>query len=155
VSAGCPDLAVLATEATPEPVRRAALVHVAECARCRAQLLDEDPTHLFALLALTEIEPRVLAAVSLGAAAQIDAEATPSRKGWIAGAGWAAAAVLAIGTVRLLAVPFAPEPTLARVDEKQPRAEVEVLAPAGAKQIVDLTVGESQVVMIFDERMKL
>lgn len=151
----CPDLSVIAAEAAPEPARRAALAHAAECARCREQLLDEDPTHLFALLALTEIEPGVLAEVSQGVADRIDAAASARPKRWIAGAGWAAAAVLAVCIVRVLAVPFAPEPAIAQIEEKQPRAEVEVLAPSGVKQIVDLTVGESQVVMIFDERVKL
>lgn len=139
--------------------RRAALEHIRECDACRSELLTEDPARVFSLLALVAMPPRDLGAVS--AAVERRLEAAPRtlldalREGFFPRA---AAAVAAIVLVGVGTVAFWPRPRLG--DEiatrvAAPPAGAEVTMAGGDARVVDLAVGDIQVVMIFDPEIEL
>ena len=147
--------------------RVAMLDHVLRCPSCRAAVADRDPAGLFALLALRPLPGKILDEVSLGVRAGI-LRARPGAVSFredLAGrvAPWAAALLLAaaLGTafIQRPGPPAAappPSASLAAVPAPLPaRAEVEVLSSPGQAQVVDLTVGETQIVMIFDRGLPL
>lgn len=121
---------------------------------------EDDPTAIFARLRDVEIPPELLASVSQGVSAALDREVP--RPTWIRPAvAWAAAAALAIAVLVPAALrphPQAPPvvavaaPAAAPVT---PRAGIESLRTPGSAQVLDLTVGDTQVVMIFDAELKL
>jgi hypothetical protein len=144
--------------------RETVLDHAAVCERCRETLASEDPTRIFALLRRRRIPERLLDDLSSDISAAIDAGKSAqripaSRRSWAVGA-WAAAVLLAAGLVLVSddGAPRAPvDPAVAEVNVKKttPRATVAVLESPGEAQVVDLAVGEIQVVMIFDQEMEL
>jgi hypothetical protein len=161
----------------PEPVvwdsasaaeREAWVTHVDACAECRARWLADDPSLMFALLAREPIPDAVLDAVSDTVAAEIrHDEKRPAANRFRA---WPVAAALAAAALLLVAilVPWSGPGTESRdvgpvvelpIDDAAVPASlglgVEVLSTPGRAQVVDLTVGEMQVVMIFDEEVDL
>lgn len=155
-------------EALDRAERLALLEHARGCQACRGLLCAGDPSRAFALLALRPVPQAALDRVSARIAAAIDPRhAAPlpgARRAVVAAwAGYAAAVLLAVAIAGLLAAPWrAP-----RLDDDPAdvafsasplgaaRAGVEVLSSPGAARVVDLAVGETQVVMIFDERLDL
>jgi hypothetical protein len=143
--------------------RDSVLDHAASCERCRDRLASEDPTRIFALLGRRPIPESLLDDLSASVSSSIDAGETPrgigvSHRRWAVGA-WAAAVLLAIGLVFVTdgeAPPDTVEEIVADVKVKTtPRATVAVLESPGEAQVVDLALGETQVVMIFDREMEL
>jgi hypothetical protein len=140
--------------------REALVAHAAGCAPCRAQLAAADPALLFALLRARPIPARVLDEVSSQGARQLPTQ----RPSWIealrlrgASRGAAAAAVLAraiAGATVVVQNARKPLPVPAAV-AAAPLAGISVLQWPGPARVVDLTVGDTQVVMIFDPEMKL
>jgi hypothetical protein len=134
------------------------LAHARDCAACRARLLAEDPTAIFAFLKDVEIPEALLRSVSAGVAAELD---RAPRVPWLRpAAAWAAAAALALGLLVPAAlhrgglaptIPSAP----AAVSAASPRAGIEAIRTPGPAQVLDLTVGDTQVVMIFDAELSL
>jgi len=123
---------------------------------------------MFALLAREPIPDTVLEKVSAGVAATIREETERSEarqaRAWPVAAGLVAATlVLAALLMPWLGPGTTPEkvaPALVRSgdDPTLPASYglgVEVLSTDGAVQVVDVTVGETQVVMIFDEGLDL
>lgn len=142
----------------PTASREEILRHVRACGACRAKWLDGDPTRIFSLLASAPVPPSVLQGVSRQVAASID---RPVRKSGavapIAFPGLAAAAaalILAVATGWLVLAPSSPSRPVAR-QAAPAHADVEVLSSPGEGRVVDLTVGDTQVVMIFDPRLEL
>ncbi len=143
--------------------RLAALEHLGECAACRRELAAEDPTRLFALLAARAVPPRALDLVFSAVAGAIREGRAPAfrprSRRLLAASAWAAAAALAAA----LLVPSGggagrtavSGDVAALVPRTASRAGVEVVASPGVPQVVDLTVGETQIVMIFDPRIEL
>lgn len=143
--------------------RLAALEHLGECAACRREVAAEDPTRLFALLATRAVPAQALDRVSSGVAVAIREGRAPtfrpSPRRLLAASAWAAAAALAAA----LLVPsgggagrtVVAGDVAALVPRKATRAGIEVVASPGVPQVVDLTVGETQIVMIFDPRIEL
>jgi anti-sigma factor RsiW len=139
--------------------RREALRHLAACEACRAELAGAEPESLFALLALEPESPEILDAVSEGVARRM-VDARPS---WIealrerglppTGARLAVAAAVAAGALLFLRVPPPKSPAVALVAPD--RAGVTLVEPAPEAHVIDLTVGGTQVVMIFDPELKL
>ena len=128
--------------------RRAAVAHAAACRACRRALASHDPSLLFALLGDAPVPPRVLDAVSAGVARRLDETPRVSRRPAIA----AAVAAVAIVSGSLLfrsELPEPPSPAVAQV----PRADVEI--QGGAPQVVDFTVGDTQVVMVYNPELEL
>jgi anti-sigma factor RsiW len=138
--------------------RRVMLEHVRQCAACRRALAEHDPSTLFGLLAVAPVPEAVLDEVSAEVARRTGSDRTPF--GVIAGsAPWprraAAAAVLVLtllsGYATLHQPPAAPQP-IARSSQ---RADVEVESGRGVSQVIDLTVGETQIVMVYNGDLKL
>ena len=152
---------------TTGDARASMLDHLLGCSSCRASLAGRDPAGLFALLSRRPLPGGILDEVSLGVRAGI-LEARPGAASFRDDlarrvAPWAAAVLLAAGLgtafVKRPGPPTAPplpSASLAAVPALLPaRAEVEVLSSPGQAQVVDLTVGETQVVMIFDRGLPL
>ena len=143
------------------PARQEALRHLAACSMCRDAIVREAPESLFSLLALEPESPEMLDAVSAGVARRLDG----TRPSWIealrerglppSGARLAvAAAVAACGLLfPFLRAPLPKSPALALASPD--RAGVTLVEPAPEAQVIDLTVGGTQVVMIFDPELKL
>jgi len=136
------------------------LAHVRVCATCRASWVAGRPARLFALLALDEPSPHDLDRLSERVSAAIDREGRPGggrRRAW---SSVAAAVVLAglLGTYLWNGAPATPRDR-AGLDEP-PRAtvafgEFELLSSPGTAEVYDLIVGDTHLVMIFDETLDL
>jgi len=160
----CPPRGLLdGFEESRGPERAAVLEHVLGCGSCRAAWLAADPSRLFAFLALQPVPPHALESVSAEVSSAV--RETIPKNGW-AGArvfrplAWAAAVLVAVLLGSLLFRPASGPPPSDLVRNVRhrtafPAAGVELLSSPGAARVVDLTVGETQVVMIFDERIGL
>ncbi len=139
-------------------VRRAMLAHVAQCATCRRAVAAFDPAILFSLLALAPIPESTLDAVSVEVARHAGRDRSPVGVLFDAVAGprlAATAAVVALSLICGYAVlrgrPVAPS----AISSSKPRADVEVESGRGVSQVIDLTVGEAQIVMVYNGDLKL
>ena len=120
---------------------------------------EDDPTSIFARLREIEIPAELLNAVSQGVSDALDHDVP--RRSWTRPAvAWAAAAALAIAV--LVPAAFQPRPVAPAVAvvpaptaASLPRAGMSSLRTPGPAQVLDLTVGDTQVVMIFDAELKL
>ncbi len=148
--------------ARSERERRDCLRHLATCAECRASFAGDEPSALFALLALREPREDALDEVSRAVAARLAADRRSLLDSWkerglprllpVALAASAAVAFLLAGVLR--ALPPGPSGSdYATVDVR--RADVRVTETEGPAQVVDLTVGNTQVVMIFAAEIDL
>lgn len=144
-----------ALETATGAARTEMLAHLRGCAACRRAVVDQDPSALFALLALAPVPERVLDEVQATVVRRAG-DAAPSYgvpAPWLRRA--AAAAIFALvvlsGYVTLhdrTGGP-APAPVLSQ------RADVEVDTGRGVSQVIDLTVGETQLVMVYNGDLKL
>jgi len=147
--------------------REALLGHLRDCATCRAELAEHDPSLVFSLLALEPVPAGVLESVSERAGAAIRREGRPGRRR--RGLAWAslAASILVAGLLgayfwgdRVEAPPRA-GPALVDVvpapatEAAIPAGMIELLEPSESADVVSLSVGEVEVVMIFDESMDI
>ena len=138
--------------------RERAVAHLASCAACRAGVAAASPESLFALLSVEREPEELLEEVSAGVVRRLDG----TRPSWIealrerglsrTAAGLAAAAAV-VGFALLASRP--PALPVAPLAADAARAGVTLVEPAPAAQVIDLTVGGTQVVMIFDPGMKL
>jgi len=135
-------------------VRRNALEHLRACAACREGWLAGAPERVFALLDGAPIPDGILDEVASGVLEEArGARASGMSRRAVA---WAAGIAMAAMLVGLGVRPPADE--LARVHPRRApaaRAGVDLLDSPGAGRIVDLTVGNAQVVMIFDSEIEL
>jgi len=147
--------------------RRIWLEHIATCSACRDPWVAEDGSRLFALLssqapeAELPDEERILEDLTAGVMAGIADRRTPVPAGrWTLGR-LLAAAVVAATLLMPLAVWWnrqAPEngETVATAPRVQlPLADVEVISTPGESRVIDLSVGDIQVVMIFDAALDI
>jgi hypothetical protein len=135
------------------------LTHVRACGPCRSRAALNDPSLLFGLLALAPLPVSVLDDVSREVArragndrqtggAIYDQATWPRRT--------AAAGVLVLtllsgyATLRLR-----PTTAPAPVALSSQRADVEVESGRGVSQVIDLTVGDTQIVMVYNGELKL
>jgi hypothetical protein len=154
----------------PADERTALLGHVRECADCRRRLAGGDPSRLFALLALETPPAAALNRLSAGLNRELDRVAR-SRSGpgrLRSAASIAAALVLAafLGSYalrqsapgRAVAADVRPSgdaATLAAYEAPAPAEGVELLSTPGQAQVMELAIGDTQVVMIFDEALDI
>jgi hypothetical protein len=138
-------------------LRRVMLAHLQECATCREAVIDHDPSALFGLLAAAPIPTAVLEAVSSDVAQRAGTgrfsfgdvmTAAPSGGRFVAAA---AAAGLALASFLATRVPV---PDLAPALHAN-RADVDVHADRAVSKVVDFTVGETQVVMVYNGDLNL
>jgi len=134
------------------------LAHVASCAACRKIVAAHDPALLFGLLTLAPIPESLLDELSVEVARLAGRDRSPL--GVLAGvATWprrvAAAAVLMLallcGYATLREPPVQPE----TMSMARPLADVDVDSARGVSQVIDLTVGETQIVMVYNGDLKL
>ena len=153
-------------EAMGATARDAALAHMEGCAACRKLWLAHDPVRAFALLSRAPIPETALDRLSGRIAAAVDSLDPRSRfagRRWFGAAAVAASMLLAALVGALLWTHEMPEEQVARIDEigfLQPLvdevAEMRLVAiPGDQAQVFDLTIGETQVLMIFDESIEL
>jgi hypothetical protein len=158
-----------------EAERLALLEHVRGCAACRARWLAADASRLFALLRLDEPPQEKLDALSArvmeGVEVAVAARAGSRLRGFAAvaaslllAAALAASGILRDGSRPLPAVAHgaagvAGVETAASLAEAEaataPVRGVELLSSPGAGRVVNLAVGETRVVMIFDKELDL
>jgi len=132
------------------------LKHIASCPDCRDNWIDGDASRLFNLLsdepaADADREQETLDRLSENIHRQIGADRFPARWYRLAAAAVLAMALLAPAAAWL----FRDRPVPAVQTASFPLADVEVLSTPGDAQIIDLSVGDTQVVMIFDSRLEL
>jgi hypothetical protein len=130
--------------------RRDMLAHVADCRDCRRAVAAYDPTLLFALLAEVAVPAAILEAVSTGTAKRVAEASRPAPLRAVAAAAALAAAISGMVLLRSTLAP-SPPPEVAVV----PRADVEVHAAGPVSQVVDFTVGDTQVVMVYNPELQL
>jgi hypothetical protein len=165
--------------------RLSLLRHVATCDACRARFLAQDPSRLFALLALESPPVEALDRLSARLRGTLDRvpAAAPARGRLYAALSVAAALLLAVlfggyllgpgspvTPERVASTPGQEEPVLAErqdpgeiVDpaaalerfDREPVTGVELLDSPGSGQLVNVSVGEAQVAMIFDEALDI
>jgi len=163
-----PDLRSLLEEgSTNEASRLELLVHLRGCAHCREVLAGAEPERQFGLLRLEPIPDGILERVSDGVSAELAREERrPSGRHRLAWGALAASLLLAgmLGTYLWPGRDEAPLPDAAtnRIDRLEP-APVEPAVPAsmikvhspGDADVVKVTVGDTELVMIFDEALDL
>ena len=163
-----PDLRPFLAEAElPTTERSRLLEHLRACPVCRAELAASDPARLFTLLADEPVPAEVLERVSTGAAAAIAIERERRMiRPWAVGA--VAASLLVAGVFgaylsnRTGVEPPAPLPVKSALSEPKTAAGasiavgmIEVLDSPGDADVVEMSVGDVQVVMIFDEALQI
>jgi hypothetical protein len=159
------ELEALLVEDAPSGGRRQEILrHVRDCAQCRSGLLAHDPARLFALLALEPLPAEALERLSRRVA--LDVEAREPRSWRRYRTALAASLVLggALGLYLALRRPDAPAPVAEGrpieverlLGQTAPAAGIELLSsPGPAAEVLAFSVGDTQVVMIFDEELDL
>jgi hypothetical protein len=149
----------------PESERKTALAHLGVCSACRRAAVAEDPTRVFSILAARQVPEEVLERVSRGVAAVLRGDpGAPSlafrpRRARIVSA-WAAAAALAAALLLPLAS-RSPLPegrdngTASLARAPMPRPEPSGAPRTGEPEMVNLAVGDTEIMMIFDPRIDL
>ena len=164
-----PDLTpILRGAELPSAARQELLAHLQGCPVCRAALAQDDPSALFALLALEPVPDTVLARVSRGVADGIAREArrVSTRRVTalcVLAASLLLAAFLGVNLLTRNGVPTGPPipGKLVEVDLQQasepkivlPAGFFEVLDTPGSADVVNISVEEVDLVMIFDEEL--
>jgi len=163
-----PDLRSFLDDAELPAVERSGLLeHLQSCPLCRAEVAATDPTRLFTLLGDPPVPAELLERVSTGAAAAIAVERQRRTiRPWAMGA--VAASLLVAGLFgaylsnRPGVEPPAPLPVKSVLSEPKTAADaslpagmIEVLESPGDADVVEMSVGDVQVVMIFDEALEI
>ena len=138
--------------------RRAFLEHVRACATCRRAAVDHDPSMIFGLLALAPLPPVLLDDLSREVARRAGNDRQPygalsESARWPRRA--AAAAVFALTLLSGYATLRERYASPAPLALSSRRADVEVDSGRGVSQVIDLTVGETQIVMVYNGELKL
>jgi predicted anti-sigma-YlaC factor YlaD len=157
--------AILALDERTTEERQALLAHVASCPQCRALVARVAPERLFSLLALDTIDPRALDRLSESVARAVRAEPSASSGGRVLRAASLAASLLLaalLGTYlftarvggRVEPAPQTVAPLAAEVAQQPTSSGFELVAPAEA-EVVRVQVGDTELVMVFDEALEL
>lgn len=142
-----------------EGERSAWLDHVDACSDCRDRWVTEDPSRLFLMLADCPaggdaMESATLDRLSANIRREIRPVPRSGRLVRLAAAAVLAGALLVPSSAWLFRDRTVPEAALLQT-ASFPLADVDVLSTPGEAQIIDLSVGNTQVVMIFDSRLEL
>jgi len=154
-----------AFDALADDQRGAALDHLRECAVCRAAWLAEDGSRVFALLARVPFPEDRLERLSERVDAALDGlEArVPAQRGVFRVTSIAASLLLAVALGAVLWNHELPANRVAGLDPisvlppfEEDVAGIRLVAsPGGEAQVLDLSIGGTQILMIFDESIKL
>lgn len=142
--------------------RALAVEHAAACAPCRERLLAAEPTRAFALLATLPIPPSCLDRLDAELDRELDRRAgrvarSPQRTVATIAASIALAAAL-VGLIGERGGRMPPHPAeieSATAGSEPAYGRVDLLSSPGQAQVLDLRVGGTQVVMIFDKDLDL
>lgn len=148
--------------------RHALLVHLQCCARCRALLAGQEPERQFGLLKLEPIPQGILDRVSDGVSAELAREAGRLPRRRLLAWGSLAASLLLAGMFGTYlwqgrnADPL-PDAAVNRIERREvafadpavSASMIKVLDSPGDVDVVKFTVGETELVMIFDEALDL
>jgi len=143
-----------AFDALEGAARRLAVDHLRGCAACRAAAAAHDPTILFALLDRTAIPAHVLDEVSAGVLRRVESEPAAGRVRRLAAAAMLALALLCGWEMGQPPAPPA-APAIAGIKHGLPRAAVDVRPADAVSGVVDISVGETQVVMVYNGDLHL
>ena len=149
--------------------RTALLQHLAGCAACRERWLDEEPSRVFSLLSVEAIPEEALERLTRNLNRAIDTQDAPSRVLPLRYAVAAIAAALALAaffgvelTRRSPVVPQVALDTASPAElsaplgrDRSPEPGIELIHSPGTAQVLDLSVGDTQFVMIFDEALDI
>jgi hypothetical protein len=157
-------------DALPEIERERLLRHAAGCEPCRARLAGADGSRLFALLAADPLPTDRLAELSARLDEALD-RSTPERTAprWIGSAAALAASVILAGFLGSYVSwqsrisphsasgtsPAGAPVAVAASEQDPPTGGVELISTPGDAQVMELAIGETQVVMIFDEALDI
>lgn len=134
------------------------LAHLSTCGACQRAVADHDPSALFGLLALAPVPPSLLdeLSVTIGRRAGND---RPAYGVLVAAEAWprraAAAAILVLTILSGYATLFNRPEAVPAPSLFSKRADVEVESGPGVSQVIDLTVGETQIVMVYNGDLNL
>ena len=139
---------------------------VVDCERCSAELASHEPAALFGVLALDPLPDGILDRLDAGLAEQLDGvRPDGTRRRLTAWAGLAASFVLAavLGTYVVTRGPVSPgapsgiaqDTTAVPARGLAAAQSMELISSPGSARVLDLTVGEVDLVMIFDEALQL
>lgn len=131
--------------------RRRWIEHLEGCPDCRAAWIGDDPTRLFAALADDPLPADLLDDVSREVMRAVVPPVPAARIRRRAVAAWAAGLALAAA----LAPWWGSRDDVRDIAAVAEPAEVHVLDASDSTRVVDVTVGGTQVVMIFDEELEL
>jgi hypothetical protein len=138
--------------------RSAMLAHLRACSSCQRSVAAHDPSALFGLLALAPLPPALLDDLSAAVARQAGND-RPSYVVLADPAVWprraAAAAVLVLTLLSGYATLFERSEVTPPLSLSSRRADVEVESSRGVSQVIDLTVGETQIVMVYNGDLNL
>jgi hypothetical protein len=134
------------------------LLHLCACASCQRSVADHDPSLLFGLLALAPLPPSLLHDLSSTIARRAGSDRPPygtlaEHAVWPRRAAAAAIVILTLlsGYATLHERPEAVPP----LSLSSRRADVAVESGRGVSQVIDLTVGETQIVMVYNGELNL
>jgi len=133
------------------------LRHAKDCASCREELFSDRPERLFSLLALGTAPAADLDRLTSGVMRRIEGERAGHRRLHLRAFVPVAASLLLAGLFGIYATlqRIEPSPGLAALDPfleaSAPSDGIELISSPGEAQVMEFTVGGTQVVMIFDE----
>jgi hypothetical protein len=140
--------------------RRAELLsRAADCAECRRRLVAVEAAAVFALLADDPLPAGALERLSARVDSEVDRLQGHGR-GWRGAVGSVAAAVLLAAFLGTYVSqrddgPAPPAPAPALLEAKAPLPGIELLSTPGRAEVVDVEVGGTRVVMIFDKELDI
>lgn len=138
--------------------RQALLSHLSGCASCQRAVGDHDPSALFGLLALAPL-PRSLMEDLSGTIARRAGIDRTAYGAFAEPAVWprrvAAAAILLFTLLSGFATLYERPKVVTPLSLSSRRADVEVESGRGVSQVIDLTVGETQIVMVYNGELNL
>ncbi len=138
--------------------RRAMQEHLRACDRCRHAAIDHDPSMIFGLLAFAPMPADVMVDLSRTVARRagddrrsvgdlLESSTWPRRA--------AAAAMFGLTLLTGYATLIERSAPSAPVAMSSRRADVDVDSGRGVSQVIHLTVGETQIIMVYNGELKL
>jgi hypothetical protein len=152
-----PDPTRLSRDDLPADERRRLLEHVRGCDGCRRTLAGADPARLFSMLALAPVPADALDRLSNRVREDVERAGGGRGRRWVGSAASLAASLLLAGFLGgvLLRHEGSMTDELAAVAPEAPASGVELISTPGEAQVVELAIGETQVVMIFDKGLDI